>query len=208
MPHSWPDRHFLDFVLEALERLELAFVDDDVVADQATPAPRSTLPSVTRQPATLPTLVMLKTSRISALPRKVSRRSGEQARHRRFHVIHEIVDDVVVADFDAGALGRRACLLARTLKPMIAAPEAAASVTSDSVMPPTPECTMRAGLRRCRACRARRDGFDRALHVALDDQREFLAPAGDLELAHHLLERAACRRGRRPLSRACAGGIR
>ncbi len=35
MPHSWPDGTSRDFVLEALERLELAFVDDDVVADQA-----------------------------------------------------------------------------------------------------------------------------------------------------------------------------
>src|SRR5256885_8865064 len=34
------------------------------------------------------------------------------------------------------------------------------------------------------------DRLDRALHVALDDQREFLAAVG-LELAHHLLERAA-----------------
>ena len=33
------------------------------------------------------------------------------------------------------------------------------------------------------------DGLDRALHVALDDQRELLA-AGLLELLHHLLERA------------------
>ena len=38
----------------------------------------------------------------------------------------------------------RASLLARTLKPMIAAPEASASVTSDSEMPPTPEWMMRA----------------------------------------------------------------
>src|SRR5690348_5641779 len=35
-----------------------------------------------------------------------------------------------------------------------------------------------------------RDRLDRALHVALDDQREFLAPRG-LDLRHHLLERAA-----------------
>src|SRR5207237_1371233 len=34
------------------------------------------------------------------------------------------------------------------------------------------------------------DRLDRALHVALDDQREFLS-ARALELAHHLLERAA-----------------
>jgi hypothetical protein len=34
MPHSWPP-DFLHFVLEALERLERAFVDHHVVADQA-----------------------------------------------------------------------------------------------------------------------------------------------------------------------------
>src|SRR5580704_17621053 len=34
------------------------------------------------------------------------------------------------------------------------------------------------------------DRFQRALHVGLDDQREFLA-AGGLELRHHLFERAA-----------------
>src|SRR3546814_20094394 len=38
----------------------------------------------------------------------------------------------------------RALALARTPKPMIGAPEAPASVTSDSVMPPTPECSTRA----------------------------------------------------------------
>src|ERR671928_54867 len=38
----------------------------------------------------------------------------------------------------------RACLLARTLKPMMAAPAAEANVTSDSVMAPTPEWMTRA----------------------------------------------------------------
>src|SRR3546814_8710088 len=38
----------------------------------------------------------------------------------------------------------RALALARTLKPMIGAPDAPASVTSLSVMPPTPECSTRA----------------------------------------------------------------
>ena len=38
----------------------------------------------------------------------------------------------------------RASLWARTLKPITAAPEASASVMSDSVMPPTPEWMTRA----------------------------------------------------------------
>jgi hypothetical protein len=36
------------------------------------------------------------------------------------------------------------------------------------------------------------NGFDRALHVALDQKRELLA-AGVLQLRHHLLERTARR---------------
>ena len=34
MPHSWPTCTSRDFVLEALERRQRAFVDDDVVADE------------------------------------------------------------------------------------------------------------------------------------------------------------------------------
>ncbi len=75
-------------------------------------APRSTVPSVTRQPATLPTFVMLKISRISALPSMVSRSSGvSRPDIAALHVVDEVVDDVVVADLDAVALGDVAGLL-------------------------------------------------------------------------------------------------
>ncbi len=40
-----------------------------------------------------------------------------------------------------------------------------------------------------RVAKRANDGLDRALHVALDDQRELLAPRRRLELGHHLLER-------------------
>ena len=57
-------------------------------------------------------------------------------------------------------------------------------------MPPTPEWMMRASTSSVPSLLQRaHDGLDRALHVALDDQRELLA-AGFLELLHHLLERA------------------
>ena len=57
-------------------------------------------------------------------------------------------------------------------------------------MPPTPECTIRAvDLVGAELVQRAGDGFDRALHVALDEQRELLA-AGLLQLLHHLLERA------------------
>jgi hypothetical protein len=98
------------------------------------------LPSVTRQPATLPTLVMLNTSRIFGIAEEgLAQFRREQARHRRLHVIHEVVDDVVVADFDTGLFGRgRRLPVGANVEADDAAFEEAASVTSDSVMPPTP----------------------------------------------------------------------
>ena len=66
-----------------------------------------------------------------------------------------------------------------------------ASVTSDSEMPPTPACRMRAATSSVPSFSSEpENGFERTLHVGLDDQREFLAARG-LELRHHLLERAA-----------------
>jgi hypothetical protein len=56
------------------------------------------------------------------------------------------------------------------------------------------EWMTRAGPRRCRAFRGAGNGFDRTLHVALDQERKLLA-AAVLQLGHHLLERTACRSG-------------
>ena len=79
---------------------------------------------------------------------------------------------------------------------MMMAFEAVASVTSDSVMPPTPR---HQDLRRHFVGRELvergDDRFDRALHVALDDQRE-LGDARGLELIHHLLEAGGAAAGR------------
>ncbi len=103
---------FLDLVLEALEGRQLAFVDDDIVADQAHIGAALDVPSVTRQPATLPTLEMLNTSWICALPSMVlAQGRGQQAGHGRLHVIHKVVDDVVIADLDADLFGEFARLL-------------------------------------------------------------------------------------------------
>ena len=64
-------------VLEALERVELAVVDHDVVAQHAHLAQlRRTTPSVTKQPATVPTFEILKTWRTSTMPRTFSFFSG------------------------------------------------------------------------------------------------------------------------------------
>jgi hypothetical protein len=58
-------------------------------------------------------------------------------------------------------------------------------------MPPTPEMhDACAHFVRAELLQRDRDRLDRALHVALDDQRELLA-CRTSELRHHLLERAA-----------------
>jgi hypothetical protein len=127
--------------LKRLSCRQLALVDTTLSRIRRTLAPRSTVPSVTRQPATLPTLVMLKTSQdFGVAEHGLAQRRRQHARHRRLHVVDEIVDDVVVADLDAVALGGSRASLARTLKPMITRVRGLASVTSDSVMPPTPAC--------------------------------------------------------------------
>src|SRR5256885_641207 len=86
----------------------------------------------------------------------------------------------------ARSASSRASLLARTLKPMMAAFEVSASLMSDSVIPPTPEWITRAPtssvpslssapmIASTEPCTSplttTDDRFDRALHVALDDQ--------------------------------------
>ena len=141
MPHSWPAALPCASSLKRLSCDSLPSWTTTLSRIRRTLAPRSTVPSVTRQPATLPTLEILKTSRISGIAEHgLAQRRRQQAGHRLLHVVDEIVDDVVVADFDAGALGGLARFLVganveaddrRRLKP-------SASVTSDSVMPPTP----------------------------------------------------------------------
>ncbi|MNE23458.1 hypothetical protein D3C80_1167130 [compost metagenome] len=116
----------------------------------------------------------------------------QKTRHGCLNVIHQIVDDVVVADVEAVTLGDRTSLCI------------GADVEAD-------DCGIRclgerdirlgdrAGARMddtgtnfvgTKLVERRDDRFDRTLHVTLDDQREFLE-TGILQLAHHLLERTA-----------------
>src|SRR3974377_626691 len=112
MPHSCPAVTSLASSLKRLSCDSLPSWITTLSRISRTLAPRSTVPSVTRQPAMLPPLEALKISRICALPR-LGVELGERTHAR----------------------------------------------------------------------------FQRALHVRLDHQREFLA-AGRLGLCHHLLERA------------------
>ena len=89
MPHSWPTVHFGDFVLEALERLELAFVDDDVVAHQAHAGAALDLAfgdAAAGDLADLGDVEHLEDLGIAEEGLAALRR--QQARHRRLHVIH------------------------------------------------------------------------------------------------------------------------
>src|SRR6185437_11747019 len=77
MPHSKPSRTSRTSSLKRFSVLRLPSWMTTLSRSRRTLAPRRTTPSVTMQPATFPTLLMVKTSRIAALPRKRSRRLGE-----------------------------------------------------------------------------------------------------------------------------------
>ena len=79
-------------------------MDDDVVADEADV--RAALhdavgDAAARDLADLGDVEHFQDLRIAE--HRLAQRRREQARHRRLHVIHEVVDDVVVADLDAVA---------------------------------------------------------------------------------------------------------
>src|ERR1039457_1687026 len=80
MPHSCPA---VTSRASSLKRFSVASLPSWITTlsrIKRTFAPRSTLPSVTRQPAILPTFETAKISRISALPSMVSRKVGGSAR--------------------------------------------------------------------------------------------------------------------------------
>ena len=116
----------------------------------------------------------------------------QQAGHGLFHVVDQIVDDVVVADFDAVALRRFARFLVGAHVEGddrhaggFGQRDVAFRNAADAVVQHAGRDFVGAELVE-RAV----DRFQRSLHVGLDDQREFLAARG-LGLRHHLLERAA-----------------
>ena len=141
-------------------------------------APRSTVPSVTRQPATLPTLETLKIFENGGVAEHgLAQRRRQQSRHRLLHVVDEIVDDVVVADFDAGLLGGLARFLVGA--DVEADDDRAGGFRQRHVgfgdAAGAGEDDARGDFFGGELLQRADDRFDRALHVALDDQREFLA---------------------------------
>ena len=141
-------------------------------------APRRTVPSVTRQPAILPTLEMLKISQdLGVAEQGLAQHRRQHARTRLLDVVHEVVDDVVVADLDAVALGQLARLLVGA---DIEADDRRAGGLGQhdvaSLMPPTPARMMRArDFVGAELVERADDRLDRALHIGLDEQRKLLA---------------------------------
>src|SRR6516162_976460 len=90
MPHSWPATTSRASSLKRLSWESLPSCTTTLSRMRRTLAPRSTTPSATRQPATLPTLETLKISRMVALPSIVSRTVGAS----RPDIIYNLVDDV------------------------------------------------------------------------------------------------------------------
>src|SRR6478609_4269918 len=185
--------HFLHFVLEALQRRQLALMHDDVVANEADIGAAlhgSVGDAATGDLADLGNVEHFQDLRIAQ--HGFAQRRREQAGHRLFDVVDEIVDDVVVADLDAVALGRGRRFLVgadgeaddggvETLRQR----HVGFGNAADAGMQDAGGDLVGAEL-----FQRSQNGFQRTLHVGLDDQREILAARG-FELRHHLLERAA-----------------
>src|SRR6185437_12620405 len=201
----------LDFaylVLEALERGKLAFVDHDVVAHQAharTTANDALGDAATGDLADLGDVEHFQDLGVAQEFFADFRR--EHTREHRFDVVHHVVDDVVVADFDAVSARTFAGLRVRTH--VEADDRRSRRLRQDHV-----------GFGDAADARLQRlhrhfvgaelferalDGFDRTLHVRLDDERQqtLLAFAAGLQ---QLVERLA--RGRLlALLAALAGAV-
>ena len=156
------------------------------------------MPSVTMQPAILPTLGTLKISRISAWPRIDSLRFRlEHAREQALHLVQELVNDRVVADLDPVAPRHLARLgvgpdveaqdrrLRRRSQGDVGLGDGADAAEQDADLDLVGADPLEAG----------GECLERALHVGLDHHRQ-LALAAEPELGEHVLQRAARTGGR------------
>src|SRR5215207_6270797 len=110
-----PGLNLLDLILEALERRKLAFVDDDIVADQADVGAALDLPVRDAAPGDLADLGDVENLQDLRIAEELLAQGRcEQAGENALNVIHEVVDDVVIADLGAGPLGGLAGFLVST----------------------------------------------------------------------------------------------
>src|SRR5258708_14049645 len=185
--------HFSGIILEALELRQLALVNHHIVADEAhigAALDCSLGDAAAGNLAHFGDIENLQDE--SSAEHRFPQYRRQQAGHCFFHVIDEIVDDIVVTDFHSIALGHFARFLvgahveaddrgARGLgeRDVRFADTAGAGQDYPGAHLLGPELFKRT-----------RNGFDRTLHIALAEERELLA-SGALELTHHLFERSA-----------------
>src|SRR5215203_424420 len=187
-------RDLAGIVLEALELRQATLVDDDVVADETHVRPALDDAVEDAAAGDLPDLRHVEDLEYLRLPEALLAKSGgEKARHGLLHVIHEVVDDVVIADFNAKPLGRLTRFFVRAH--VEADHDRAGGLRQGDVgFGDAADARMkhpRRDLLGPKLLEGANDGFDRPLHVALDDKRELL-PAGTLlEVPHHLGQRTA-----------------
>src|SRR5262249_15535123 len=188
-----PGEDFAGVVLEPLELREPALVDHHVVADQAHVGAAFDGPVGDAATGDLPDFRHREDFQyFGRAEGGLARGRREQAGHRLFHIVHEVVDDVVVADFGARALGRFARFL---MGAHVEADDRGAGSFGERHVGFSDAADARVDHARgdllvAELLKRAHDRLDRTLNVALDDERELLA-AGALELTHHLLERTA-----------------
>src|SRR6266436_1000783 len=204
------DDHFPGIILEALELRQLTLVNHHIVANEAhvgAALDRSLGDPAAGNLAHFGDIEDLQDK--GSAEHRFAQYRRQQAGHCFFHVIDEIVDDIVVTNFHAIALGHFARFLvgahveaddrgARGLRKRDVgfADTAGARQDYPGAHLLGPELFKRA-----------RNGFDRTLHIALDEERELLA-SGGLELTHHLFERSAlAARPRRDLFALLTGTV-
>ena len=103
--------NFLDLVLEALERLERAFVDHDVVAQQADLGTTANDTFGDHAAADLAHLGDIEDfANLRIAEELLLERRRKQALERLLHVVDDVIDDRVVADLDAIPTGEIAGL--------------------------------------------------------------------------------------------------
>ena len=103
---------FARVILEALELRELAFVDHHIVTDESDVG--ATLHLAVGDPATGHLADLGDAEDLQNLciaQHGLAQHRREHAGHGLFHIIDQVVDDVVVADLDARLLGRPARFL-------------------------------------------------------------------------------------------------
>src|SRR5579863_8517636 len=180
--------HFADLVLEALQGLQAAFVDDDIVAQQPHlgAAPHQALGDhAARHLADLADVEDLANLGVAEETLAPGRR--QQARQGAFHVLDHLVDDRVIADLDAVASRQIARL--RIGADVEADDHGVGRLGEDHVafVDAADRGVQHAhrDLGGAEALERRIDRFERALHVAFDHHRKFFGGAGG-DLREHL----------------------